>query len=107
MRIWWCSAGIWLIAAGGVCGPISKFEKGSPSASYLSNRKLEDIERCLTDVGYPSAPLVFRQPDRPDDVTLLWTTGSASVGRVDLRRSGAATSVTVWMLVKVVKPCAP
>lgn len=88
-------------------GPISKFNEKQPSLALNSPLKLEDVERCLIDMDSVYAPYVYRQPDRPDAVTIIWTSGAgASVGRVDLARAGSGTRVTSWLKMKQVEICA-
>lgn len=90
-------------------GQIAKFDDRAPSAEFVSAAKLEDVERCLIRALAP--PQVYRQPDRPDEVTLVWPGVSISAGnaaaRVDLSRVNGRTSVKAWLAPKVVKACAP
>lgn len=89
-------------------GPISKFDAKAPEAAYLSSRKLEDIERCLIDMDGLFPPSIYRQPDRPDHVTLLWRGGMGlTLGRVDLHRQADGTKITSWFGAKQVTGCAP
>ncbi|WP_294191122.1 hypothetical protein [uncultured Sphingomonas sp.] len=96
-----------LVAAG--MGQVDKFETRSADLDYASASSLGDIERCLIRVAAP--PQVYRQPDRPDDVTIVWAGVSVSAGnasaRVDLRRNNGATQVPAWGLQKQVLSCAP
>ncbi len=99
-----------LLGLGDQVGQVAKFDGRRPDAEYATAAKLEDVERCLIRVASP--PQVYRQPDRPNEVTLVWTAGgvsaSSAAGRVDLRRqSGAATKVVSWLSAKLVEPCAP
>lgn len=92
-------------------GPVSKFDSKAPLAEYDSVRKLEDVERCLLDMSGQFAPTVYRQPDRPDDVMLLWSKPAEAAGitafRLDLHRTPAGTHVRSWMPAKQVAECAP
>ncbi|WCT73921.1 hypothetical protein PQ455_01425 [Sphingomonas naphthae] len=92
-------------------GPISKFDDHGLSADYVSRAKLEDVERCLMDMKGWLIPNVYRQPDRPDDVMLIWIGGGLAGGiaaaRVDLRREIAGTHIRSWMPAKQVEACAP
>jgi hypothetical protein len=90
-------------------GQVAKFDSRKPTAEYIAAAKLEDVERCLIRSGSP--PQVYRQPDRVDDVSLVWTAGGVSSGnaaaRVDLHRVAAeSTKVTSWLSDSVVGPCA-
>jgi hypothetical protein len=90
-------------------GQVGKFENRAPTASYVTVTQLEDVERCLIRFGFP--PTVYRQPDRPDEATIVWIAGGVSAGnaaaRVDLKRSDAGTIVKAWMSEKQVRSCAP
>ncbi|MBA4092253.1 MAG: hypothetical protein C0494_16910 [Sphingobium sp.] len=99
----------WATGSAGLAeGPISKFDAKAPEAAYVSSAKLEDIERCLIDMEGLMPPMIFRQPDRPDAVTLLWRAGMGlSVGRVDLRRQPDGTKIVSWFGAKQVIGCAP
>jgi hypothetical protein len=92
-------------------GPVSKFEDRKLAAAYETPAKLEDVERCLMDMKGWLIPNVYRQPDRPDDVMLIWTSGGTIGGvaaaRVDLHRQGGGTAIKSWMPAKQVEDCAP
>lgn len=97
---------LWVIALAE--GAISKFKPADVKAAYESAVKLEDAERCLIDLNGRFALTVYRQPDRPNHVTLLWNAGSGvSVARVDLDRTADGTHVQVWAFDKDAKGCAP
>lgn len=89
--------------------PISKFDNKPPKAEYVSPLGMFDIERCLIDLQYP-VPNVYRQPDRPDDVMIVWS-GQSIVGvansRVDLKRVAGGTAVKSWVSLEKVSSCAP
>ncbi len=90
-------------------GQVGKFEGRRPDAEYVTQTPVEDVERCLIRSGSP--PQVYRQPDRPNDVMLVWTAAGVSsgnaAGRVDLSRRPAGTAVRAWFSSKVVEGCAP
>lgn len=101
---------LWIVAvlAG---GPISQFDHRPPVADYVTSRALEDVERCLIDLDGWGAPSVYRQPDAPDKVTLIWFKGGTFAGlanaRLDLERMTTGTRVRSWMPAKQAKDCAP
>lgn len=97
------------IASPATAGPISKFDSKPPVADYPSAAKLEDIERCLIDIGDHGEAMVYRQPDRPDDVTVVWLlVGAGQVaGRIDLHRLPAGTRVRSWNPLRQAAACAP
>jgi hypothetical protein len=90
---------------------MGKFEARALAADYRSPAKLEDIERCLLDMNGWLIPNVYRQPDRPDDVMLIWLGGGAAAGiaaaRIDLHRDLNGTHVRSWMPAKQALVCAP
>lgn len=92
-------------------GPIAKFDARPPLAEYQSTAKLEDAERCLIDLAQAPAPSVYRQPDRPNDVMLLWFKtadgGGVALWRIDLHRGGNGTHVKSWMPLKQAAECTP
>lgn len=92
-------------------GPIAKFETRQPVAEYDTTTKLETVERCLIDLAQGPAPNVYRQPDRPDDVMLIWLkapeVGGGVVYRLDLHRTSGGTHVRSWMPARQVFDCAP
>ncbi|WP_455156025.1 hypothetical protein [Sphingomonas zeae] len=90
-------------------GQIAKFDDRKPEATYVSAKPMEDVERCL--VRQLAPPNVYRQPDRPDDVMIVWLSGGPASGnaaaRVDLHRTGNSTAIRSWLPKKFVEPCAP
>ncbi|WP_404713201.1 hypothetical protein [Sphingomonas sp. MMS24-J13] len=91
-------------------GPISKFEDRSPTADFDSAAKSGDIERCLIDLEGMNIPRVFRQPDRPDRVTIVWQVAgymsAPLTDRVDLIDAPAGTHVRAWFNRKRLDQCA-
>jgi hypothetical protein len=88
-------------------GPISKFDDNTPAAAFTTARGLADVERCLIDMdGWP-LPVTYRQPDRPDRVTIMWSVSDKALGRVDLAATPSGTAVTAWIKGKQFERCAP
>jgi hypothetical protein len=90
-------------------GQVAKFDAKQPLADYETPAKMEDVERCLISVLAP--PQVYRQPDRPKEVMIVWpgtglSAGSAA-GRVDLTSRGSRTHVRAWIAKSIVLGCAP
>lgn len=59
--------------------PASAFDLGKirnlpPDDTVNSKLNMFDIERCMIDVDAASVASVYRQPDRPNEVTLVWFT---------------------------------
>jgi hypothetical protein len=90
-------------------GPISKWDSRTPDLSFVTLASLFDVERCLIDMPKQLAPVVYRQPDRPDEVTIIYPDQyGLSNGRVDLKKSNSGTQVTAWsMSNERVQFCAP
>lgn len=91
-------------------GQVAKFDNRPPIAEYESSRTIGEIERCLIRSAAP--PIVYRQPDRPADVSIVWPGVSLSAGnaagRVDLQSLGEGrTMVRNWLSKPVVERCAP
>jgi len=99
-----------MLASAATAGPLSKFESRRPVAEYVSSAALEEIERCLMDMDGQLYPEAIRQPDRPDDVILLWPNGQQSgvaFARLDLHRVAGGTRVRSWMPARQALDCAP
>lgn len=96
-----------LILLAGGDGPISKFASRAPDAVIVTRRPSGDIERCLIDAEGRLPPLVYRQPDNPDEVTIVWTgPNGLAQARIDIRRAGAGSKITSWSSAKAAKMCA-
>ncbi|ESZ88343.1 MAG: hypothetical protein Q27BB25_04530 [Blastomonas sp. CACIA14H2] len=91
-----------------IAGPFSKYESRQLEHDYQSRANMYDVERCIIDVdGWPP-PLVFRQPDKPDRVTIIWTEDMGAGGRLDLIQRDAMLEVRGWSRVpKAITTCAP
>jgi hypothetical protein len=106
MRVGFCLLLATCIAAGAAAGPISKFDDTAPKLEYETSRSIWDVERCLIDAD--AAPFIYRQPDRPNEETMIWTSPSGTAGiRIDLRASPGGTHVRSWRSLGYVKRCAP
>ena len=90
-------------------GQVAKFDSRQPELDYTSSARLEDVERCL--IRWAAPPMVYRQPDRPDEVSIVWAGVGLSAGtaaaRVDLKKDAAGTHVRSWQLTSQVQECAP
>ena len=58
---------------------------------------LFDIERCLTDMdGWP-VPYVYRQPDRVNEINILWVViDGKTAARAHLLKSDTGVIVRIW-----------
>ncbi|WP_176497955.1 hypothetical protein [Sphingomonas sp. HMP6] len=95
-----------MIVALQATGPIGKFEAKPPFGRYDTDSAMGDVERCLINIAHYGPPAVYRQPDRPDRATIIWSSGSGTaVGRVDLARNGHGTTIVSWFDEKQVQVC--
>lgn len=77
-------------------GPMSKFEDKTPQIEMISAIDLFDLERCLTDLdGYP-VPFIYRQPDRPDEMNILWVINARTHSRAYLKKMPDGVAVKIW-----------
>lgn len=93
-----------------LAGPISKWDDKRVEDDFQSEARLNDIERCLIDLDGILAPYVYRQPDRPDVVTILYVAGNSGIaaGKVVIESSGNRSRVRVWGANwKGIRRCAP
>ena len=96
-----------VIPAASVAGPISKWDDRKPDFDYVSRANLYDVERCVVDVdGWPP-PIVYRQPDRPDRITIIYTEHGGTAGRLDLVVKDGLLQVRGWAAPKAIRTCAP
>lgn len=82
-----------------VAGTNSKFDEQKPLIEQVSTLPLFDLERCLIDMDdYPGA-FVYRQPDRPDEVNILWvwTESRFTIARAHLKVVNGAVAVRIWV----------
>ena len=80
-------------------GPISKWDDRKPNYEFVSSANIYDAERCMMDVPGVWVPQVYRQPDRPNAVMLLWTIsqfGQQVSGRMDLEQKPDGLHVKAW-----------
>lgn len=96
MRFSFILSGLLVLSGPVSAGPLSKFEDREPVLRTVSPVALHDLERCLIDMdGWP-LPMVIRQPDRPDRVTLVYYIQNRTMGRIDLAAVAGGTSVVAW-----------
>lgn len=91
-----------------IAGPISKWDDRKPDHDYASRVSLYDFERCILNTdGWPM-PMVYRQPDRPDEALIMYfdSTGNAG-GRIDLRQADGVLRIKAWKGPKAITSCAP
>ena len=85
-----------LIPLQALAGPISKFDDKKPLIEQVSTVPLFDLERCLIDMSEYAGAFVYRQPDRPDEVNILWVIQSVTMARVHLKVVDGGVAVRVW-----------
>ena len=80
-----------------MAGGINKFDSKAPEINAVSSKNIYDIERCLIHMDRISIPYVYRQPDRPNEVMLIWqSNGQTTVSRADLKKVDSGTHVRIW-----------
>jgi hypothetical protein len=96
-----------LLAASTVtAGPVSKWTDAKIAFEGHSKKQIFDIERCLLDWGRYGFPFIYRQPDRPDDAMLLFSSGTGvATGRIDLKHVDAGTHVRSWFPRNEIEQC--
>jgi hypothetical protein len=92
-----------------VAADLTGLMKTNPVASQTTSKGLYDLERCMIGVDGPSMPYIYRQPDRPERVTVVWD-GTGGMGGV----SAAAqidnlenARVTFWGREKILRRITP
>lgn len=111
MTQWWrCILVLAVLAAPieAIAGPISKWESRTPDYQYTSSANIFDAERCIIDAdGWPVAT-VYRWPDRPNEVMIIYTNGiNMAEGRIDLKLIDGQLNVKAWNAPKAITICAP
>lgn len=97
-----------VVPAVAVAGPISKWDDRKPDFDYVSRANLHDVERCILDSDGWSMPMVYRQPDRPDAVQLIYIDGDGkSAGRIDMVMVDGSLRIKAWQGPKAITSCAP
>jgi hypothetical protein len=76
---------------------IGSVRKKVPEFSATVPMNMFDIERCVIDTDNIGKPWVYRQPDRPNDVMLVWESsdfGNATV--LEMHKDGNTTTMKFW-----------
>lgn len=76
---------------------IGRVRQKTPEFTATVALNMFDVERCIIDVDNIGKPWVYRQPDRPNDVMLVWEStdfGDATV--LEMRKEGNSTSLKFW-----------
>jgi hypothetical protein len=79
-----------------VAGPISKFDEKKPDIEQVSTVPLFDLERCFIDMDGYAGAFVYRQPDKPEEVNILWVVQGFTIGRAHLKVVDGGVAVRVW-----------
>jgi hypothetical protein len=77
-------------------GPISKYDDKKPDLEMVSSVPLFDIERCMTDMDNWPVPFIYRQPDRPGELNMLWVYNMKTIGRAYFVTTPAGVVVKIW-----------
>lgn len=99
-----------LASAPAVAADLAGLMKTQPTFTSMTNRNMYDLERCMIEVDAPIMPHVYRQPDRPQRVILVWD-GGGGVGGVSaaVQIDGIENGkIAFWGREKIlrrIKPC--
>lgn len=90
-------------------GPVTNMDADPIRQEYFSAANMYDAERCLLDLDGAVMPIVYRQPDRPDTVMLVYSADQSAHGamRIDLTNTAQGLHVVARTKFKQVKDCAP
>ncbi|WP_273301260.1 hypothetical protein [Sphingomonas ursincola] len=97
-------------ATPGYAADVAGLMKTVPVFSKVTGKNMYELERCMIEVDGPIMPHVYRQPDRPQRVMMVWD-GGGGVGGVSaavLIDGIEDAKVTFWGREKVlrrIKPC--
>ena len=89
-------AAVALSASVAIAGPISKFDDRKPDLEMVSSVPLFDIERCMTDMDNWPVPFIYRQPDRPGELNMLWVYNMKTIARAYFVTTPAGVVVKIW-----------
>lgn len=93
-----------------VAADVAGLMKTQPVFSSETVKNMYDLERCIVEVDAPIMPHIYRQPDRPQRVLIVWD-GGGGLGGVSaaLQIDGIErASVAFWGREKIlrrVEPC--
>src|SRR3546814_7225719 len=72
-----------LIPASASAHDLAKALSKEPVATYVSNKPLFEVERCLIMLDTPNVQVVYRTPDRPDHSLVYWNSMVVELVRAD------------------------
>lgn len=73
---------------------LGKVTSGPPEASFMSERELYVIERCIVMLDLPSQPSVYRTPDRPDESLIHF--GQTTPMAIKLAQSSGRVEIAIY-----------
>ena len=96
------------VSAPAAADDIGSVRKKTPEFTATSNKGLFNLERCMIDTDNIGKPWVYRQPDMPERVMLVWE--SSDFGNATIIEMNGLTVTTIkhWGRNKVwgkVQPC--
>ena len=88
---------------------LTKWDTRVPKLDYISKANIYDAERCLINTDEMNLAFVYRQPDRPNNVTLTWVGSTMNTrARVDMTQKGESLHVIGWVNTsEFLEECAP
>lgn len=106
---WVCIVFVACVPAAAIADDIGGVRKKEPEFVASVELNIFDVERCVIDTDNIGKPWVYRQPDRPDDVMLVWESsdfGDATV--LEMHRDGRDLRLKFWGRNKAwrkIQPC--
>ena len=92
---------------------LANFMNREPVNQIRTEKRLYDVERCIINAEGPSMPFVYRQPDQPERVIIVWDIvwDARSIGGVSaaVELNGLAnTELRFWgreRIMRRIRPC--
>lgn len=108
MRRYQTAALLLLVASPVLADDIGGVSAKPPEFTAEVQMNLFDVERCVIDTDNIGKPWVYRQPDRPEDVMLVWESSDLGAATVLEMRGLQNIQIKFWGRNKVwrkVQPC--
>lgn len=97
-----------IVASPALADDIGGVRAKSPEFTAEVDMNLFDVERCIIDTDNIGKPWVYRQPDRPNDVMLVWESSDFGNATILEMKGSDRISIKFWGRNKVwrkVQPC--
>lgn len=97
-----------IISTPAIADDIGSVRKKPPEFTAKSEKGLFNLERCMIDTDNIGKPWVYRQPDMPERVMLVWESSDFGNATIIEMNGLAITTIKHWGRNKVwgkVQPC--